>query len=133
MTIRAAENGVFEVGAVKGDVLRDAVYDDAVAAGGDSRAEPPVNQTRTLSGDCETRARKGRDRALGEADRQAQRVPREPLSGSIWPFPASSARWGVNRKGPEFVVERYGSPPWTRFELSSHKTGRGGTNETPCV
>jgi hypothetical protein len=30
-------------------------------------------------------------------------------------------------------VERYGSPLWTRFELSSHKTGRGGTNETPCV
>jgi hypothetical protein len=27
----------------------------------------------------------------------------------------------------------FGSPPWTRFELLLHKTGRGGTDESPSV
>ena len=39
---------------------------------------------------------------------------------------AGSALSGMN-------TMQIGSPLWTRFELSSHKTGRGGTNETPCV
>src|ERR1019366_2053793 len=54
---------------------------------GRSRAEPPVNQTRTLTGDSETRARKGRERVLGQADRHAGRVPRERFPAAFGDFP----------------------------------------------
>jgi hypothetical protein len=39
-----------------------------------------------------------------------------------WPFWSNSRRTAVNQKRLEFVVEMFGSPAWTRFELSQNGT-----------